>query len=406
MKNLLNGARPRALIGSVRADATDPKALVAQLNTAFEEFKTTHEQQLAAKVDDVLLTEKVDAINNSISDIEKALNEKIAAARVGLPGDVQPTDPEYTSAFKAFMRKGEIQAAVTVGTDTEGGFLAPVEWDRTITDKLKQRSPIRDNAQVIQVSTRGFSRVYNDGVIGSGWVGETAARPATTTPGLTTLSFLVGELYANPAISQVALDDVAINLEQWIADEVSGEFAIQENIAFLSGDGTNKPFGILTYVTGAANAAKHPYGAITLTTAASGTALTSDEILTLIYSLPSERSGEAKFYMNRTTLGEIRKLKDTTNQYIWQPSYQAGEPSSLAGYPVVETPGMPDTSINNIAVLFGDMEATYLVVDRIGLRVIRDPYTNKPFVHFYTTRRVGGGVQNPEYMRAIKMAAA
>lgn len=407
MRNLVIGPRPRALIGSVRADASDPKALVAALNSAFEEFKATHEEQLKSKVDDALLEEKLGAINNSMSDIEKALNEKIAASRIGVPGDMQPTDPEYTAGFKAYMRKGEVQAAVTVGTDTEGGYLAPVEWDRTITNKLKQRSPIRENAQVIQISGRGFSRVYNDGVVGSGWVGETAARPATTTPGLTTLTYNVGEIYANPAISQQALDDVAINLEQWIADEVSGEFAVQENIAFLSGDGTNKPFGILTYVTGAANAAKHPFGAIEVSvTAASGTVLTSDELLSLVYDLPSERSQNAKFYLNRTTLGEIRKLKDADGNYIWQTSYQAGEPSSLVGYPVVEVPGMPDTAINNIPVLFGDMEATYLVVDRVGLRVIRDPFTNKPFVHFYTTRRVGGGVQNPEHMKALKMAAA
>lgn len=412
MKNLLNGSRPRALIGTVRADASDPKALITQLNAAFEEFKAANDEKLSAKIDDVVLTTKIDAINASISDIEAALNEKIAAASLGnTPGDIPPTDPVYLNAFKAHMRKGEqntpeILNAVSVGTAADGGYLAPVEWDRTVTNKLKQLSPIRANAQVMQISGNGFSRVYNDGVVGSGWVGETAARPATSTPGLTTLTYNTGEIYANPAISQTALDDVAINLENWIADEVDGEFAIQENIAFLSGDGTNKPSGILTYVTGGAKAATHPFGAILIAaTAASGTVLTSDELLSLVYALPSERSSNAKFYMNRTTLGEIRKLKDANNNYIWQTSYQAGEPSSLSGYPIVEVPGMPDTAINNIPVLFGDMEATYLVIDRIGLRVLRDPYTNKPFVHFYTTKRVGGGVQNPEYMRAMKMAA-
>lgn len=409
---LAASTRPRALIGMPRADASDPKALIAQLNGAFEEFKTAQEQKLASKVDDVLLNEKVDTLNNAMSDIEKALNEKIAAAAISsAPGDMKPTDPAYLNAFKAHMRKGdaagpEVMNAVSVGTAADGGYLAPVEWDRTITNKLKQLSPIRANAQVIQISTNGFSRVYNDGVVGSGWVGETAARPATTTPGLTTLAFNTGEIYANPAISQTALDDVAIDLEQWITDEIDGEFAIQENIAFLSGNGTNKPTGILNYVTGGANAATHPFGAIQTVAAAAGATAGVDDILSLIYALPSERGNNAKFYMNRTTLGALRKLKDSNGQLIWQPSFQAGEPATLAGYPVVEVPGMPDTAINNIAALFGDMAATYLVVDRIGLRVLRDPYTNKPFVHFYTTKRVGGGVQNPEYMRALKMAAA
>lgn len=400
---------PRALIGFPRADASDPKALIAQLNGAFEEFKASHEQKLAAKVDDVVLNNKIDALNATMSEIEAALNEKIAAAATSGVGDMPATDPKYLNAFKAHMRKGdgagpEIMNAVSVGTATDGGYLAPVEWDRTVTNKLKQLSPIRANAQVIQISTNGFSRVYNDGVVGSGWVGETAARPATSTPGLTTLNFATGEIYANPAISQTALDDVAIDLEQWIADEIDGEFAIQEGTAFLSGNGTNKPTGILNYVTGGANAATHPFGAITAVTAAGATAATYADLVNLVYSLPSERSANAKFYMNRTTLGELRGILDANNNPIWQPSMQAGEPSTLLGYPVVEVAGMPNTATGLVAVLFGDMAATYLVVDRVGLRVLRDPYTNKPFVHFYTTKRVGGGVQNPEYMRALKMA--
>jgi HK97 family phage major capsid protein len=415
-KNALAGvglaalATPRALIGFPRADASDPKALIAQLNGAFEEFKATNEQKLSAKVDDVLLNTKLDAINNAISDVEAALNEKIAAAALSAaPGDMEPTNPEYVNAFKAFMRKGTepsaaIMNAVDVGTPADGGYLAPVEWDRTITGKLKQRSPIRENSQVIQISVPGFSRVYSDRVIGSGWVGETASRPATTTPGLSSLAFGIGEIYANPQITQQALDDVATNLETWIANEVTGEFAVQENIAFLSGNGTNKPTGILNYVTGGANAATHPFGAITGTTVAGAAAVTTDEVLDLVYSLPSERIQNAKFFMNRTSLGKVRKLKDGQGNYIWQPTYVADQPSTLTGYPVVEVPGMPNMTTGLVSILFGDMEATYLVIDRVGIRVLRDPFTNKPYVGFYTTKRVGGGVQNPEYMRFIKQA--
>jgi HK97 family phage major capsid protein len=402
--------RPRALVGTVRADVSDPKAIVAALQNAFEEFKATHAEQLKSKVDEPLLDQKLQAISNTISEIEASLAQKIEAAKIGgAPGDMEPTDPEYLKAFKAHMRKGDnagpdVMAAVSVGTAADGGYLAPIEWDRTITDKLKQISPIRENAQVISISGPGFSRVYNDGVIGSGWVGETAARPATTTPGLTTLTYTPGEIYANPAITQQALDDVAIDLEQWITDEVIGEFAIQENIAFLSGNGTNKPTGILNYVTGGANAATHPWGAITGTTVAGAAAVTTDEVIDLVYSLPSERNTNAKFYLNRTSLGKLRKLKDGQGNYIWQPTFVAGQPSTLAGYPVVEVPGMPNMTTGLVSILFGDMFKTYLVIDRIGFRVLRDPYTNKPYVMFYCTKRVGGGVQNPEYMRFIKQA--
>lgn len=406
--------RPAAVAGIVRADGSDPKALITQLAAAFEAFKETHNQQVASKVDDTLFNTKLDAINATMSNLEEALDQQaklIAASRLGAgaPGDMEPTDPEYLNAFKLFMRKGEaaggeVMAAMTVGTSTEGGYLAPVEWDRTITNKLKQRSPIRENAQVISISGNGFSRVYNDGVIGSGWVGETAARPATTTPGLTSLTFNTGELYANPAITQQALDDVALDLEEWLASQVDGEFAIQENIAFLSGNGTNKPIGILNYVTGGANAATHPFGAITGITAAGATAVTSDEIVDLVYSLPSERNGNAKFFLNRSSLAKLRKLKDGQGNYLWQPTYVAGQPSTLQGYPVIEVPGMPNMTTGLVSILFGDMEMTYLVIDRVGIRVLRDPFTNKPYVHFYTTKRVGGGVQNPEYMRFLKQA--
>lgn len=403
----LAASRPRALVGIVRADASDPKALFADLRNSVEEMRRLNDDRLTkieAKIDP-LDVQQFDKLNNHISDVEASLNEKIAAAALaGAPGDMQPTNPEYVNAFKAHMRKGEVQAAMSVGTAAEGGYLAPVEWDRTITNKLKQRSPIRENSQVITISGPGFSQVYNDGVVGSGWVGETAARPATTTPGLTSLAWAIGEIYANPQITQQALDDVAIDLEQWLSDQVEGEFAIQENIAFLSGNGTNKPNGILTYVTGAANAATHPFGAITGTTVAGAAAVTTDELVDLVYSIPSERNGNAKFYMNRSSLGKLRKLKDGQGNYIWQPTFVAGEPSTLQGYPVVEVPGMPNMTTGLVSILFGDMQATYLVVDRIGIRVLRDPFTNKPYVGFYTTKRVGGGVKNPEYMRFIQQA--
>lgn len=396
---------PRAVHAAPRADVSDPKALIGQLAAAFEEFKAADAQ--AKKDGDTLIQAKLESLNTEMSELTNALDEANRRIAAGAIGDRGPVDPEHDAQIRAYMRAGTVptvQAAMSEGTDSAGGYLVPVEWDRTITNKLVQRSPIRENSQVVTIGGRGFTRVYNDRVIGSGWVGETAARPETTTPGLSGLQFDTGELYANPAVTQRMLDDAGFDLAAWLADEVNGEFAVQENTAFLTGNGTNKPYGVLTYVTGAANAARHPFGAITATTAASATAVTADELLTLISTLPSERDANSKFYLNRTALFTIRKLKDGQGNYLWQPSYVAGQPATLAGYSVVEVAGMPAMTTGQIPILFGDMGMTYLVVDRLGTQVLRDPFTNKPYVHFYTTKRVGGGVQNPEYMKALKMA--
>jgi HK97 family phage major capsid protein len=410
---------PRAVqFARPRADASDPKAMLGQLQAAFEEFKKVHSEEIAGMKKgfaDVVTAEKLDKVNNAVGDLQTSfqkaiddLNAKVAANAAGgsVIGDLPATSPEYIAAFKANMRHGTPNAALTKSTDGEGGYVAPVEWDRTIVNKLKQISMIRQNARVISISVAGFKKLFNDRAVGSGWVGETASRPATSTPTFGSLDFSPGELYANPAISQQLLDDAAIDLEDWLAAEVDTEFARQEGIAFLSGDGTNKPYGILTYVTGAANAARHPWGDIKTTVTGSAAALSGDGFIDLMYSLPSDFAANAKLYINRGSLGAARKLKDGQGNYLWQPSYIAGEPQTLNGAPIVEVPGMPAVAAGNIAALYGDMEATYLVIDRIGISVLRDPYTNKPFVHFYTVKRVGGGVYNPEPMKALKVAAS
>jgi HK97 family phage major capsid protein len=407
---------PRAVAHArPRADANSPQAAIAQLQAAFEEFKKTHDDKLKAKAEDVVVTDKlgkIDAAIENFQGIVDDMNAKIAAANLGtgVIGDL-PADPEYVQAFKAHMRKGDkapadVAAAMTKGSDADGGFLAPVEWDRTITGKLKVISPIRANARVQNITTAGFKKFFSDRAVGSGWVGETAARPTTSTPQIGQLDFIPGEIYANPAISQQLLDDAAVDLEQWLASEVDTEFARQEGIAFVSGDGVNKPYGVLSYVTGAANAARHPWGAIGVVASGAAAALTADGFINLFYDLPAVYRANAKLFMSRFAQREGRKLKDGQGNYLWQPSFAAGQPATMGGESIVEVPDMPNVAANNIAALYGDMEATYLVVDRVGIRVLRDPYTNKPFVHFYTTKRVGGGVHNPEPMRALQVKAA
>lgn len=406
---LATSPAPRALCGTVRADAS---AAITNLQAAFSEFKSTNDEKLKSKVDDVVLNEKLDRLDTAIGSMQAAVDtnaKEVAALRLNGAGDNVigdlKSDPEYVGSFKAHMRKGDIQAALNKGAAEEGGYLAPIEWDRSITGKLKEVSPIREHASVITISGAGFTKVFTDRAIASGWVGETAERPVTGTPGFSTLAFTPGEIYANPSATQQMLDDAAIDLEAWLASEVQSEFSRQENIAFLTGNGVNKPHGLLTYVEGAANANKHPFGAIKTLNSGAAAALTdSDKLIDLIYSLPAEYRANAKFFMNRLSQGSMRKLKDGDGNYLWQPSFQAGQAATLAGHAVVEVADMADIGANAVPVLFGDMASTYLVVDRVGVRVLRDPYTNKPYVSFYTTKRVGGGVQNPDAMRALKVA--
>lgn len=388
---------------------TDVNKTIEALGQAFEEFKATHTAELKALKDGAAtgdLKAKLEKIEAALDTHQKEIEDahtKIAAAQLGAPG-AGLRDKEYSAAFKDHMKRGEVQAALNKGTDADGGYLAPIEWDRTITDKLTLVSPIRQLATVQTISTSGFKKVFNLGGTSSGWVGETAARPGTNNPTFGVLDFIPGEIYANPSTTQQILDDAEINLESWLAAEVQTEFAKQEGTAFVSGDGVNKPFGMLTYVTGAANAAKHPFGAIALVNSGDADLIKSDSIMDLIYSLPSAFTGNARFIMNRKTQGAVRKLKDGQGNYLWQPSYVAGQPATLAGFPVTEVPDMPDVAANAKPVMFGDFKQGYLIVDRIGVRVLRDNLTNKPYVSFYTTKRVGGGVQNPECLRALNIA--
>lgn len=403
---------PRGIM-SVRAEApsnAEVRALVDGLQQAFATFRAEHTKQLdeikAGKsgADQEAKLVQINAALDKLQRESEDAHTKIAAAQMGTAGP-GVKDIEYTSAFNAHMRKGDVQAAMNKGTAEEGGYLTPVEWDRTITDKLRDESPMRELSQVQPTSKAGWKKLFNMGGTGSGWVGETDARPETTTPTLKELGFGHGEIYANPAATQQLLDDAEINIESWLADEVRAEFVEQEGAAFISGDGVNKPAGILTYITGGTNAAKHPFGAIQVVNSGAAAAISSDSILDLIYGLPKKYRQNSRFLTNNLTIAKLRKLKDGDGNYLWQPSAQAGQPATLHGYGIAEDENMPDVAANSTPVLFGDFKRGYLIIDRMGVRVLRDPYTKKPYVLFYTTKRVGGGVQNPECLRALKVAA-
>jgi HK97 family phage major capsid protein len=419
-------AMPGAITGArVRADAAgDPKTMFAAINVAFEEFKQTHARQfdeLKAGQADVVTSDKLTAINATLAELEKVIDDQAKLnAALKLGGNQRDVpDAAYSGLFGSFMREGSreqedklkleqrtgIRAAMSEGSSADGGLTAPIEWDRTVSERLKLISPIRQESTVQTISKAGFIKLFTDRTIGSGWVGETASRPATSTPQFTALAFTPGEIYANAAASQDLLDDSEVNIESWLTGEIEIEFSRQEGIAFLSGDGSVKPFGLLGYLTGGAAAARHPWGAITTRNSGHATQVTADQVSNIVYDLPAMYSPNAKWFMNRKTMAAIRLLKDSQNRYLWQPSYQVGQPSTLLGAPIVDVPDMPDIAASATPVLFGDMKETYLVVDRIGFRVLRDPYTSKPYIAFYCTKRVGGGVKNPDAMKAMVVSA-
>jgi len=241
----------------------------------------------------------------------------------------------------------------------------------------------------------------------AGWVSETAARPQPDSGKLAALSFPTMELYAMPAATQALLDDAAVDIEAWLAGEIDIVFAEQEGAAFVNGDGINRPKGFLTYPAVADSAwtwGNLGYGA-TGSAGDWGATDPSDTLIDVIYALRAGHRQNAGFMMNRRTQADIRKFKDADGNYLWRPPASAGQAASLMGFPVAEAEDMPDIAAGAFALAFGDFRAGYLVVDRAGVRILRDPYSAKPYVLFYTTKRVGGGVHNFEAIKLVKFAA-
>lgn len=398
-------ARAPAALGKARprADVTDPKALFAQINEAV----TALREKVDAKADDVLVGEQIDRINATISDLQKAQDEaarNVAAATLA-GGSRAVRDPEYSSAFEAHLRKGEVQASLSKGTGADGGFLAPTEWDRTIIDKLVEVSGMRALATIQTIGTNGFKKLVNLRGTASGWVGETAARTETATATFGEITPPMGEIYANPAATNQLLEDAEVNLETWLAGEIATEFAKQEGTAFISGSGTNRPGGFLNHATGGTLAASNPLGAIAVRN--SGVANTigdADDLVDLCYDLPSSFRSGAVWAMNRLTEAAVRKMKTSDGHFLWQPGLAVGAPATLLGYPIAEMPDMPNIAANSLSIAFGNFMQGYLIVERAATEILRDPFTNKPFVHFYAKRRVGGTVQNPEALKLLRCA--
>ena len=266
-----------------------------------------------------------------------------------------------------------------------------------IESRLMQASPMRQISTVRQTSSGTYRKPIALG-LGAEWATETQNRLETTSESFSLLEFPAGELYAMPAATQALLEDSLADIDEWLAEEVETAFSLQESLAFVSGDGTNKPKGFLDYSI--VEEASHSWGQIGGVAGDFSQASAGDQLIDLIHAPKSQFRTNGRFVMNRRTAATVRKLKDGDGRYIWAPSIN-GAAATILGYPVTEIENMPDIGGGQAAIAFGDFRRGYLITDRQGARVLRDPFSLKPYVLFYTTKRVGGGVQNFDAIKVM-----
>ncbi|MFC1456269.1 phage major capsid protein [Microvirga arabica] len=405
-----------------KAVSDDVASAFEDFARAFEAFKDANDTRLSEietrLASDVVTDEKLARIDTALDDAKRRLDRlALDRSRPPLGGnpDTQrdPAQAEHKSAFHAYVRSGEAtglkrleEKALSAGSGPDGGYLVPDTVEREVLRRLANVSPIRAISSVRVISGGQYKRAFSTAGPATGWVGETAARPQTASPTLSEMSFPAMELYAMPAATQTLLDDAVVDIESWIAEEVESAFAEQESAAFVTGDGVNKPKGFLATETVENEIWEWGrLGTVNTGGAAFPTSNPSDVLVDLIYTLKSGYRQNAAFVMNRKTQSAIRRFKDDNGQYLWAPPASIGQAATLMGFPVVEAEDMPDIALNACPIAFGDFKRGYLVVDRAGLRVLRDPYSAKPYVLFYTTKRVGGGVQDYAAIKLLKFAA-
>jgi HK97 family phage major capsid protein len=396
--------------------------IVADLNHAFAAFKETNDErltQIETKLSaDALTREKLARIDQALDETKRRLdrvNLDMARPRIGSRTELDAETLQHKSAFNLYMRAGEASGlksleakAMSAGSGPDGGYLVPIPAEREILRRLAHLSPIRSIASVREISTHSLRKAFSFQGPAAGWVTEADPRPQTANQQIADMTFPAMELYAMPAATQSLLDDSVVDVEQWIADEVQTVFAEQEGAAFVNGGGVAKPQGFLAYPTvDDVNWAWGKIGYVATGTAGSfPTTNPSDVLLNLIYLLRAGYRQNGRFVMGRRAQSLIRRFKTTTGEYLWAPPATAGAQASLLNFPVVEAEDMPDPATDSFSIAFGDFARGYVVVDRVGIRVLRDPYSAKPYVLFYTTKRVGGGVQDFEAIKLLKFGAA
>ena len=389
---------------------------VASLGNAWEQFKQVNDNRLLEIErkghSDPLYDEHLMNISVSMDNYKKRLDQIETANNRPLLGyendSVKSSEKngEYGKAFRNYLRKGmdagleALQSkALSVGSDPDGGYLVTATMSSKLVQAIFETSPMRQLSSVETISTDALDLIDDHGSLAAGWVAETTVISAdTATPMIAKRNIPTHELYAQPKATQKLVDDAAIDVESWLANKIADIFGRTQNTAFIMGSGVGQPRGILNYAAGS------NWGQVQQINSGSSGQVTGDSLITLFYSLKDAYMRRASFLMNRSTIQQVRTLKTSAGAYLWQPSLSAGSPDTLFGVPVYMASDMPVAASGSLSVAVGDFQSAYQIVDRQGISILRDPFTEKPFIKFYATARVGGDVINFDAIKLLKLS--
>jgi HK97 family phage major capsid protein len=444
-------------------DMTEIKSLIDKQGEAFEAFKATLETEMKSKLgkDDPIVNEKLAKIEKSLDtsveahaailakveaeakarqDLElklgrmnlsghseesakaaielKSFNDTMGALAAQRGRSYTPVDAkglaDYKAALEVYERHGrdaltpdEIKT-LSVGSDPDGGYWVTPDTTGRIVKKVYETSPIRQIASVQTISTDALEGIEDLGEAGAGYAGETAQGSDTTTPQIGKWTIPVYWIDTEPKTTQQLLDDAVVDVEGWLSDKVGDKLGRFENNEFVNG--ATKIRGFTSYPTADDSGSGVAWGSIgQIKTAQNGdfpSSTPADKLFDLVGLVKEAYLANSRWVTRRSVITKIRKFKEsTTNGYIWQPGLQAGVPEMLLGYPVTRAEDVPALATNSLSLWFADFRAAYQVVDRQGVRVLRDNLTSKPYVKFYTTKRTGGGVVNFEAIKAMNFGS-
>lgn len=379
---------------------------LTEIRAAISTFTTTAETRMGA------LDAAIAGIGTRLGDVEKVLRRPGAGG--GGNNDNKPTGIEAERrAVAHFVRTGdekqiiEVRAGLSVGSDPDGGYFVMPALSAGMTKKLFDMTPMRQLARVETITAGdAWEEPIDFDEPDATWVGEKESRPATDTPQVGKLRVEVQEIYALQAVTQRLIDDVGFDLGGWVEGKVGDKFVRSEGTAFVSGDGNKKPFGFQSYTKVSTSDATRAFGTLQYVPGTDASLVKADGLKNLVWAVRAPYRGGSSWLMNSNTAGAIDKLIDTTGQYLWRNGMQAGSPDSLLGYPVAIAEDMPDVAGNAYPIAFGNWKMFYVIVDKAGIRFLRDPFSDKPNIQFYAYRRVGGGVANSEAVKLLKISTS
>lgn len=405
--------------GKAIGDLTAKVELLTKSCDKFDEMKEAFDE-LQKKANRPQTDSEFKAANELTAETKGfniALRAEYQAKGKAFPGELS-TDAykQYKSGFLKMVSGVSIddlssdeRKAMSAGSDPDGGYLLPQSTVGATLSKIYEQTVMRQLANVQTISTNDIEGIIDNDEASAGWVSELGSRSDTATPTVGKWRIEAHEMYAMPKISQRILDDAATDVEAWLSNKVADKFARVEGAAFWTGTGVGQPKGLAAYTTAATSDDTRAWGQFEhIKTGANGAFHTTkaDPLQELIGAFKSQYLQNASFCMRRELRTDIRKMKEaTSDRYLWEPSLQAGAPDRLLGYPVYIDQYMPAKATDSLSLAFGDFKQAYTIVDRMGIRTLRDPFTAKPYVVFYSTKRTGGGAQNTEALKFLKLSA-